>query len=213
MKFDDGVFKSKVYSELLSLNLKGKRILDAGCGEGHYIKILLKLKPRRLLCIDRNYKIKENIKNKKVNFLICNMEDLKFKDEYFDMVFCSRVLLYVDIKKTLKELERVTKKQGYIILILMEKGYFLMRLLEGNLKRIFNFINLIYSTLFNTKLFKNLDNIDSEFNVNRNMHHSKKLKKIVLDRFLIFPKYSMLIYKKVLEDVSGKKKEKILLLQ
>lgn len=135
------------------------RILDAGCGIGRWTKELVKHFPdAEIIALDPKRRLH---KLKGVKFVKGSIAKLPFKENEFDLVIASRVLPYIDMKSAIKELERVSKDDGLIVYELMQIGYYLNKLLKGNLKRIINFINWwIYSTL-EIKLFKKYDNIDS----------------------------------------------------
>ena len=136
------------------------KILDCGAGIGRWTKELSKHFPDDdIIALD--YK-KRLPKIKGVKFVKGSVEKLPFKDDEFDLVIVSRVLPYVDLNNAVRELERVTKKEGVIIYELIEIGYYLQKLLKGNLKRIVNFINWWFYANFESKLFSKFDNIDSK---------------------------------------------------
>jgi SAM-dependent methyltransferase len=47
----------------------------------------------------------------------CNIENIQFSDEQFDMIICSHVLEHVDYLKAISNLKRIIKKNGLIILM------------------------------------------------------------------------------------------------
>ncbi len=98
------------------------KILDVGCGTGHYIEQLL----------SRNHNVfgndvafgmltKSKAKYYRLNqfhkLSLSNIEQLPFQDSSFDAVLCIGVIEYLpDIHKALKELSRIVKPDGRIFL-------------------------------------------------------------------------------------------------
>ncbi len=102
--------------------LKGK-ILEIGVGTGknlsYYNKeakvIGIDLSPGMLSKAEE--RLKQN-KNKNIKLIEMDAQNLKFKDNSFDYVICTFVLCSVpDPVKALKEMKRVCKKNGKIIMI------------------------------------------------------------------------------------------------
>jgi len=120
-KYPQGWF----YNELLEMpttlkllgNIRGKKILDLGCGTGIYAKILTK-KGAKVKGIDIS---KEMIKiaqkeNPEIEFKVGNAEKLPYKSKEFDIVLSALVLEYFkDWNKVLKEINRVLEKDGLLI--------------------------------------------------------------------------------------------------
>jgi SAM-dependent methyltransferase len=103
-------------------NYQGKRFLDYCCGNGA-LAIFWAKKGIESVGIDisdvsiKNAKKlaeKERIINK-TSFLIMDAENLKFPDNYFDLITCNGVLHHLDIKKAFPELNRVLKPGGKVI--------------------------------------------------------------------------------------------------
>ncbi len=102
---------------------KGKKILDVGCGPGTDAEIFIKEYKLKFYGIDV-YK-DENIKKMRLNFILGSIANIPYDSESFDYIFIHDVLHHVDEKNqskkkhidSLKELRRVCKKGGYIIII------------------------------------------------------------------------------------------------
>ena len=121
----DGYDWSKYLLKFTNL-LKGKKILDFGCGNGRDLKLFYKNKfdaigidySDELIKIARK-KLK-NVKILKRNFL----KKLDFKDEEFDGVWACASILHIpkkSLNKVLLEIRRILKKQG-ILFISVKKG-------------------------------------------------------------------------------------------
>lgn len=100
--------------------IKGGKVLDVGCADGVFSKVILdKTKAEELIGIDV---VKTSIawakkhwrKSKKMKFMVGDAENLDFKSNTFDAVFCFEVLEHVhNPEKVLQEFKRVMKKGGY----------------------------------------------------------------------------------------------------
>lgn len=102
---------------------KGKTlsILDVGCGTGHYIQEML-IRNHQVVGSDIAFgmlmKAKQKLNNFKNNssLIHANIENLPFDDEAFDAIVCIGVIEYLpDPRKALKELNRLVKNEGVVI--------------------------------------------------------------------------------------------------
>jgi len=112
------------YNELLDMpstisllgNVKGKRILDFGCGTGIYAKLLTK-KGAKVKGFDISKEMLEIAKkeNPKLDLRIGSGYKIPFKEK-FDIVLSSLVVHYLkDWDKMFKEVSKVLKKGGFFI--------------------------------------------------------------------------------------------------
>lgn len=97
-------------------NIRGKRILDCGCGPGH-LCIFLALKnasvygfdiSSEMLKVARANALKNGI-GRECNFLCCAFEDLPYRDISFDLAVGAYILHHVDVERAVRELHRVLK--------------------------------------------------------------------------------------------------------
>jgi len=110
------------FVSLLNRNLNGNHVLEIAPGTGVFTKNLLEKFPKiDLTCIDSSEAminfLKRKIKNKN-NFKILkgDARKLPFKKNTFDVIYAFRLLIhYEDIKPFLKEIERVLKPKGIVI--------------------------------------------------------------------------------------------------
>lgn len=113
------------YNELLEMpttlkllgNVKGKKILDLGCGTGIYSKLLTK-KGAKIKGIDISNKMIEIARkeNSNVEFIVGGIEKLPYKNNEFDIVLSALVLEHVkNWSKILREVNRVLKKGGLFV--------------------------------------------------------------------------------------------------
>ncbi len=99
----------------------GGLILDAGCGPGRDSRLLTE-RGFNVIGVDLSKELLKIAKrmNPKTRFICADIRELPFKDNYFDGVWCSAVLLHFetieDVKKALKEMYRVLKPGGIIFI-------------------------------------------------------------------------------------------------
>jgi|GEM_PF-511573 len=138
MEKDNYIFSEKYYNYriLSKLGIEQKEnylILDIGCGKGNLGQILSE--KSRVIGIDIEKNDNWNkIKNNNLDFLIADAANLPFRNNIYNIVFEKDALHHVShYHEALKEMSRVTKKMGDIVLI------------EPNRYHLLNYIHL---TLF-----------------------------------------------------------------
>ncbi len=101
---------------------KNMKILDAGCGEGQLLSMVLKkfgLSNLKLYGTDITSISLESAKKRIENaeFSLQDLRNLDYKDEFFDLIMCTEVIEHIpEYKKVLKEFERILKKGGILII-------------------------------------------------------------------------------------------------
>lgn len=107
---------------LLSLlpDLKGKRILDLGCGYGEHCKMFIARGADSVLGIDISQKMLEVANRENADSAIeyrrLPMEDLDEIDDHFDLVVSSLALHYVeDFEGVVKNVHRLLKNGGVFV--------------------------------------------------------------------------------------------------
>ncbi len=112
-------------------DITNKIILEAGCGDGFFIKNLLKQKPKKIIGIDISEWLleyaKQEIKSDKVEFYQMDLrKKLDFENNIFDIVVSYNVLQEIkDISTPLREMTRVLKKGGKMIISITHPLYHL----------------------------------------------------------------------------------------
>ncbi|MFW5886819.1 MAG: class I SAM-dependent methyltransferase, partial [Bacteroidota bacterium] len=98
-------------------------ILDVATGKGGFLKKLIQFIPSYDLAVGIDSdpvtlgEAKKNLPNGKLEFIFAEAEKIPFENNSFDLVSMSNALHHVaDIEKTLVEMQRVCKKEGYIII-------------------------------------------------------------------------------------------------
>ena len=105
---------------LRSLNQKHK-ILELCSGTGEFTSELIKSKAKLYATDISKYSLKILSKrfsnSSNLQTIECDIEDIPFKEEYFDAIFCAGSLSYGDNKIVLDQIFRVLKKNGKFICI------------------------------------------------------------------------------------------------
>ncbi|MFC1739681.1 class I SAM-dependent methyltransferase [Planctomycetota bacterium] len=107
--------------EKLDFSLSGKRVLDAGCGTGIYSEFYLQ-KGMKVFGIDFSEEAIAKIKevNMPGHYQVSSLSKIPFDSSFFDLTHCFSVLYHIvddsEWQKALKELCRVTRKNGLLLL-------------------------------------------------------------------------------------------------
>ncbi len=101
-------------------DVKGKTILDIGCGEGEMARLFAERGAKKVLGVDisQNMIKLANEKNtyENVNFQLLAMENLDSLTEKFDFVFSSLAVHYVeDFGKLMKDISNLLNKDGILL--------------------------------------------------------------------------------------------------
>jgi ubiquinone/menaquinone biosynthesis C-methylase UbiE len=114
--------------ERLMGDVRGRRILDAGCGEGYLTRVYAQ-KGAEVIGVDFSPSLISEAKQRSqdfdINFLegnICQLDDLKTNQ--FDIVLCNLVLLNVDcLEKSLQEFHRVLCSRGFLVFSVVHPAF------------------------------------------------------------------------------------------
>jgi SAM-dependent methyltransferase len=101
-------------------NLKGKLVLEAGCGAGRFTEILLK-KGAQLVSADLSDAVEVNQENfpQNENHMViqADINNMPFADETFDAVVCLGVIQHTpNSEKTIEDLFKLVKKGGTLVI-------------------------------------------------------------------------------------------------
>jgi len=100
--------------------VKGKKVLDLGCGEGYGVNILAKeAKSIVGVEIDKNTirHAKQKYRSKNIKFIYGTISEIPIQEEHlFDVIVCFETIEHVRAQKNvLKEVKRLLKKNGIFI--------------------------------------------------------------------------------------------------
>lgn len=108
-------YESRVLPILFEIK-KNSKVLDIGCNDGSFAKLLSDKRSCDVTGIDVSQKLVTAGREKGLNLLVADAEKLPFQDKTFDYVVCMEVLPHLfDPSKALKEIRRVLKKDGILL--------------------------------------------------------------------------------------------------
>ncbi len=114
--------------ERLMGNVQGRRILDAGCGDGYLSKYYAQ-KGADVVGVDFSPTLieisKKHAQKNKIRFLVGNLCELKdFQNEEFDIILCNLVLLNLDcLNECVLEFHRVLRPKGFLIFSIVHPAF------------------------------------------------------------------------------------------
>jgi len=102
-------------------HLKGKKVLDLGCGHGHDIVAYEKLGAAEVYGIDSSSfmvnKARKIVKSPEKLF-VSSMEKMPFEDNFFDVIIGRFSIHYVEnLSGTYEEISRIMKKSGELVIV------------------------------------------------------------------------------------------------
>lgn len=159
----DEMESSKALAKIIFPHIKkNSKILDAGCGVGHYLRSILKLSNEDFQyygidLTERYIDLAKKINWKvKANFQKMNVEKLSYKKNTFDISICSNVLLHLENPDlALKKLVIATKNFLIIRTLISEKDYITKEVINDKFKNNFtssiNPKDFIYYNSFSKK--------------------------------------------------------------
>jgi len=124
-----GVSRTELNNEFLrDVINKDSKILEVGCNIGIQLRLLQKMNYTTLWGIELQQYAAEIARRqtKEINIVKGSGFDIPFKDNYFDLVFTSGVLIHIspqDIKKILNEMYRCTHTYIWGFEYYIPKGY------------------------------------------------------------------------------------------
>ena len=119
VNWDSDKPSTRIMNFMEYLNKKDK-VLDLGCGPGRDVIYLAK-NGFDSYGVDFSKvaieKARKRYAGKKLHLFVSKSEKLPFKDNFCDAVYSGYVLYYTDMKKSILEISRVTKKNGIVYLV------------------------------------------------------------------------------------------------
>lgn len=110
----------KLYHSFIEKDVKGKKILEYGCGNGEYCLKLsqaggivhgIDISPIAI----NNALEKARYLDLKANFQVMDAESMDYANNNFDLIYGSGILHHLNLKRSLKEINRVLKNGGEAI--------------------------------------------------------------------------------------------------
>lgn len=111
----------KDFYENIEKDSKGKTVLDYGCGIGSITEKVARQNPTKIVGADISdvsiSKAIDNAKKKNLNieYRVENCESSSFASESFDLIYGTGILHHLNLEKSVKEINRLLKKDGKMI--------------------------------------------------------------------------------------------------
>src|SRR5919201_4246082 len=107
---------------------RGRRVLDAGCGEGYGTAMLAGAGPARVAGVDNDRDVPAHARERYgLEFVEADIVGLPFEDASFDLVVCFETIEHVaDGPRALSELRRVLAPKGLLIVSTPNAGEYLV---------------------------------------------------------------------------------------
>ncbi|HXI84185.1 MAG TPA: class I SAM-dependent methyltransferase [Verrucomicrobiae bacterium] len=110
-------------------DLRGKRVLDIGCGQGD-TSVFFALGGAEVHALDvsermvaiTNELARHHGVGERISAQVCRVEDMKYTDDYFDLVFADGVLHHLDMPQAVPSIVRVMKPGGRGIFLEPQRG-------------------------------------------------------------------------------------------
>lgn len=122
MELDEAHYKSEQWQmdrvQTMMAGVKGHKVLEVGAGDGYCVEVL-KRRGYDVTATEISHIRLNRMKEKGIEAIYADVNKLPFSDAQFDTVICGEVLEHIDsMGQGLKELERVCKPDGKIIISL-----------------------------------------------------------------------------------------------
>lgn len=105
-----------VLNKISSLCPHPQAVLDIGCGDGLFTQTVSTVYPNAKITAT-DISVPNQVISDKISFIECNVEELPFASESFDLVYTVLSLHHWKNKnKGIKEIHRVLKKNGLLII-------------------------------------------------------------------------------------------------
>ena len=123
----DIIWRRKIVKYLISTGRNFYNIVDLASGTGDLTIELLKLEPKKIYAVDISKKMleiqKEKVNDKRLELIQAEAANMPFDDNSIDLVTIGfGIRNFEDLEISLKEIKRVLKNEGYLIILEMFKA-------------------------------------------------------------------------------------------
>lgn len=120
-KFTEKPVSQYIVKEIEEISNKRKidKVIDIGCGGGRYSRYL-NSHGYNVLAVDKYKEMAFSLKKENIEFVQANMDNIPTSSEIFDIILSIGVIhnatTRIEFINTIKEFNRILKKNGYVIL-------------------------------------------------------------------------------------------------
>src|SRR5215210_2782031 len=115
----------QVFERIVELGeLRGRRVLEVGCGTGRLARALEERELARVWAVDASAEMVAQAKNVGVNARVARAEALPFKRGWFDAVVLRMVAHLVDRRRAFAEAARVLTADGRLVVATEDPAHF-----------------------------------------------------------------------------------------
>lgn len=194
---------SDEYKKLLKkyTNKNISKILDVGSNMGIFTNFALQYYINsEIYCVEPYKKITTYFSQNRINGFTNRIENIKLKENYFDLIYCVHTLEHTSsIKSVLEKLNYSLNENGILLIgvpntllykNLIEEIFIDTHTFHFTFNSLINYINLLNFQI----IYKgNKNHNDLIFLLKKNKNNKTKKKKLLLDKNFSFPKYSRII--------------------
>ncbi len=152
----------------IPLEIAGARVLDLAAGPGVWTKIFAEAGAKAVVWTDRSDQflsyaekyLEGSPASHRVRFVISDLAAIPFRSETFDLVYCRLALHHsADESETLREIARVLRPGGLLVLIAQRAGLVREKVPKGP-KKPFHYLSPFIALVSGKKLFPTLYHIE-----------------------------------------------------
>jgi SAM-dependent methyltransferase len=124
LRAPDGSWWTSYEAIVAAGDLRGRRVLDVGCGTGQLARALADREVARVWGVDASPQMAEVARRNGVNIKVATAERLPFKDGWFERVVSRMAVHLFDRPRAFAELRRVLAADGLGVIATMDPTWF-----------------------------------------------------------------------------------------
>lgn len=124
-EYNENDRRYQIVREVVSKQQKNAKIADVGCGKGGYLKNLITDVPdAEYYGIDISEAVMKYVDDSRIKLKSGSLTSIPYPNDYFDMIYaCESLEHAIDINSAIREMARVTKPGGTLLIIDKNKDH------------------------------------------------------------------------------------------